>query len=306
MKNSERNNAHGLAGAMESLNELFDEIAGTLDFMAGMGCKGADCSDQSLAMVQRWGRAMTVSDPLRDSEPSGAQPPHDPSTNSLPPVASYSEVSPSFDMSASLAPSPFPAVAPVDASLKEIEADVERCRRCSRCKTRQKIVFGSGPLGARLMFAGDWPDSCDDETAAICSPGGLLLSKMIEAMGLDRNKVQTCGLVKCRPDVSRRASPDEIQACLPFLKRHIRVAAPDIICAMGVSATSAFLGEDRPFSSLRGRFHSLKLKTGDLDGRGFKEIKVMPTHHPAWLLEHPADKREAWEDIQKIIKEYNR
>ena len=303
-----------MAEARESLNELFNEISGTLDFFVGMGCKGVDCSKQSLSTVQGWGRAAAVSDPRLSGcksprrkpanlSPPGAPGPDAPLYNdalACPEVLLYK------DALAYPEVLPWSAISPVfsiDASLKEIEADIENCRRCARGQTRQKIVFGSGPLGAPLMFAGDWPDSCDDQTETAASPAGLLLFKMIKATGLDRTKVQTCGLVKCRVPGVRRASPDEIRACRPFLKRHIRLASPDIICAMGVSATSAFLGDERPFSSLRGRFHSLKIKTGDGDGPGVKEIKVMPTHHPAWLMKHPADKREAWEDIKKIIKE---
>jgi len=315
MKNFQKHREHRLAEARESLNELFNEISGTLDFFAGMGCKGVDCSKQSLSMVQGWGRDDAVSDPPLPLESSGLQSPHHPPMNLSPPGASgpdaplypdhlaYPEVSSYSEVFPSSAISP---VFSIDASLKEIEADIENCRRCARGQTRQKIVFGSGPLGAPLMFAGDWPDSCDDQTETVASPAGLLLFKMIEATGLDRTKVQMCGLVKCRVPGVRRASPDEIRACLPFLKRHIRLASPDIICAMGASATSAFLGDDRPFSSLRGRFYSLKIKTGDRDGRAPKKIKVMPTHHPAWLMEHPEDKREAWEDIKKIMKERHR
>ena len=182
-----------------------------------------------------------------------------------------------------------------DVSLDDIEKDIADCRRCRLSEKRKKIVFGSGSSSARLMFVGDWPNSYDNETGKPFSgPVGGLFAKIIKAMGLDRDRIYACAVVKCRPPAGRKALPNETEKCLPFLKRQIGFVKPDIICVMGSDAARALLKKDIPFSGLRGRFH-------DLNG-----IKVMPTYHPAHLMENPDKKRETWEDIKKIMEERKR
>ncbi len=188
----------------------------------------------------------------------------------------------------------FPDPAP-DNSLGDIEKDIADCRLCRLSEKRKEIVFGSGHSDARLMFVGDWPDSYDDETGKPFSgPAGGLFSKIIKAMDLRPGLIYVCHIVKCRPPAGRKAMPDETEICLPFLKRQIRVVNPDIICVMGRNATGALLKKNIPFPGLRGRFHN------------FMGIKIMPTYHPAYLMENPGKKRETWEDVKKIIREQKR
>lgn len=187
-----------------------------------------------------------------------------------------------------------------DAGTKQ-GREAEPCRGCGLFENRARMLPGRGDPRARLMFAGNWPEWFWnlDETP---DPEGALFLKIVQSTGIDPGRVRVVPLAECPAPGGRRAFGDEIQKCRPSLMGRIQKTAPDIICAMGAEASAALLGKDFPFLSQRGRFHDLK----DDRSRGPKRIRVMPTHHPAALLKDPGLKREAWEDIKKIIKEYNR
>jgi len=123
-------------------------------------------------------------------------------------------------------------------------------------------------------------------------PAGQLLSKIIAAIGLKRKQVYICNVVKCRPPHNRNPQSEEINTCLPFLERQIVAIRPDFICALGTIAAQTLLNTAESISKLRGRFH---------DYRG---IKLLPTYHPAYLLRNPDKKREVWEDMKLLMKEY--
>ncbi len=177
--------------------------------------------------------------------------------------------------------------------LEIIRRLISNCRRCKLSAGRMNIVFGAGNPGARLVFVGDAPGYEEDQSGEpFVGEAGQLLTKIIEnGMKLTRNQVYVCNIVKCRPPGNRPPGPDEISACLPFLKRQIAAIKPAFICALGESAAQAILITREPISRLRGRFHN------------YEGIKVMPTFHPAHLVRHPEKKRETWEDIQKLMKE---
>lgn len=143
------------------------------------------------------------------------------------------------------------------------------------------------------MFVGEGPGAEEDRAGEpFVGDAGQLLTKIISAMKLSRDQVYICNIVKCRPPGNRIPEEDEIRACMPFLKRQIAAIRPEFICALGAVAAQAILKTDTTISKLRGRFHN------------YKGIKVMPTFHPAYLLRNPDRKREVWEDVQKIMKEY--
>jgi DNA polymerase len=123
---------------------------------------------------------------------------------------------------------------------------------------------------------------------------GQLLTRIIQAMGLSRDRVYICNIIKCHPPGNRNPEADEIAACLPFLKRQLAVIAPECICALGAVAARTLLETDLPISRLRGRFHQV---------RG---MAVMPTFHPAYLLRNPEQKRAVWEDVQQIMARLER
>ena len=176
-------------------------------------------------------------------------------------------------------------------TLEAVRADLGDCRRCKLADGRTHIVFGEGPPDARLVFVGEGPGQDEDlQGRPFVGAAGRLLTRIIEAMGLSREEVYICNIVKCRPPGNRNPEPDEIAACIPFLRRQIAAIGPEYICTLGSVAVKALLGIDRPISRLRGRFH---------DGLG---VKVMPTYHPAYLLRSPEKKRDVWEDVQQLMR----
>ena len=178
-------------------------------------------------------------------------------------------------------------------SLEEIRIDLGDCRRCELSQNRSNIVFGSGNPQARLVFVGEGPGYEEDQKGEpFVGAAGQLLTKIIQSISLTRETVYICNIVKCRPPGNRNPLPEEIKACLPFLKRQIATIKPDFICALGTFAAQAFLNTQEPISKLKGRFYD------------YMGIKVLPTYHPAYLLRNPDKKRDVWEDMKRLRKEY--
>ena len=177
-------------------------------------------------------------------------------------------------------------------TLETIRRDLGDCRRCGLSETRQRIVFGQGNPHPRLVFVGEGPGREEDQTGEpFVGAAGQLLTRIIKAMGLSREAVYICNIVKCRPPGNRNPAPEEIQACAPFLKRQIAALQPERICALGTFAAQTLLGTDAAVSRLRGRFHD------------YHGIRLLPTYHPAYLLRNPEKKREVWEDMQLLMRE---
>ena len=143
------------------------------------------------------------------------------------------------------------------------------------------------------MFVGEGPGFEENRMGKpFVGAAGQLLTNIIDAIGLDRESVYICNIIKCRPPGNRNPLPDEINACFPFLERQLKVIKPDIICALGTFAAQTLLNSKTPISKLRGRFHD------------YKGMKLMPTYHPAYLLRNPDKKRDVWEDMKKVMEEY--
>lgn len=177
-------------------------------------------------------------------------------------------------------------------TLEDIRTDLGDCRRCKLCDSRNNIVFGEGDPGARLVFVGEGPGSDEDiQGKPFVGKAGQLLTRIINAMNLSRDQVYICNIIKCRPPKNRNPEPDEIKACLPFLKRQLAAISPEIICALGSVSIRSLLDQDVFISKVRGLFFD------------YKGIKLIPTYHPAYLLRNPDKKKDVWEDVQKIMKE---
>ena len=178
-------------------------------------------------------------------------------------------------------------------TLESIHADLGDCRRCKLAQGRNCIVFGDGNPNAKLVFIGEGPGVEEDRKGQpFVGAAGQLRTRIIEAIKLSRNQVYICNIIKCRPPGNRNPEPDEIKTCFPFLERQIAAIQPDFIIALGTFAAQTLLGTVTPISRLRGRFHE------------YKEIKVVPTYHPAYLLRNPNKKRDVWEDMKMLMKEY--
>ena len=178
-------------------------------------------------------------------------------------------------------------------TLDSIRANLGDCRRCKLAAGRNHIVFGDGSPKAKLMFIGEGPGFEEDRTGQpFVGAAGQLLTRIIEAIKLTRDQVYICNIIKCRPPENRNPDPDEIETCFPFLARQIAAIQPEFIIALGTFAAQKLLGTTTPISRLRGRFHE------------YKGIRVVPTYHPAYLLRNPDKKREVWEDMKMLMKDY--
>lgn len=175
--------------------------------------------------------------------------------------------------------------------LKQIRSEMGDCRLCRLHKGRTHLVFGVGNPSAKLMFIGEGPGRDEDlKGEPFVGRAGQLLTKIIEAMGYKRSDVYIANVVKCRPPENRNPEPDEIETCIPFLKKQIETIAPKAIICLGKFAAQSVLGTGEPITKLRG-------KMGEYDG-----IPVMPTYHPAYLLRNPDAKKVVWEDVKKVMK----
>ena len=179
---------------------------------------------------------------------------------------------------------------PVDSltGLREVLGD---CKRCKLHLGRTNLVFGEGPTMVSLVFVGEGPGRDEDlQGRPFVGEAGGLLTKIIKAMGLTRESVYICNVVKCRPPHNRDPEPDEIAACIPFLERQIGLISPKVICTLGRVAAQGLLGQEFKITRQRGEWYS------------FKDIPLMPTYHPAYLLRNQAAKRDVWEDVKKIMQ----
>jgi DNA polymerase len=176
-------------------------------------------------------------------------------------------------------------------TLQDIRQELGDCHRCPLCQKRTHIVFGEGNPQARLAFVGEAPGADEDmQGKPFVGKAGQLLTKIIQAMGLTRQDVYICNILKCRPPGNRNPKPDEITTCEPFLVKQLQVIQPKVICALGTFAAHTLLKTEVPITVLRGRFHT------------YQGIHLMPTYHPAYLLRNPGAKKQVWEDMQMIMK----
>lgn len=165
------------------------------------------------------------------------------------------------------------------------------CTRCRLAEGRTHLVFGEGAVPSSLMFIGEGPGEQEDlQGRPFVGRAGELLTRMIEAMGLRRESVYIANIVKCRPPGNRDPEPDEVEACLPVLLEQIRLVQPRVIVSLGRVSAQTLLATSTPVSRLRGKWHR------------FLDIDLMPTFHPAYLLRSPEKKKEAWLDLQAVMK----
>lgn len=191
-------------------------------------------------------------------------------------------------------------IAPAKASSsagEELEAFCRQICHCTRCalgRLRQNFVFGAGDPQAGILFVGEAPGADEDRLGQpFVGAAGQLLTRIIAAMGLRREEVYLCNVLKCRPPNNRDPLPEEIAQCEPYLKRQIEIVRPKIICALGRIAAQALLKTEEPMKHLRGRLHR------------YEGIPVIVTYHPAALLRNPQWKRPTWEDIKWLRREYD-
>ncbi len=197
------------------------------------------------------------------------------------------------DIFQSAIPKPEAGVTDPTRALKLIREDLGDCTRCRLHKQgRKQIVFGVGNPTADLMFIGEAPGADEDlQGEPFVGRAGQLLNNMIKAMGLEREQVYIANIIKCRPPGNRTPERDECETCSPFLMRQIEVIKPKVIVALGAVAAKTLLAINAPMAELRGRWYD------------FRGTKLAVTYHPAFLLRDPRQKKEAWKDLQMVMKE---
>jgi DNA polymerase len=194
-----------------------------------------------------------------------------------------------------------PAVAAPDAGVRDaadraralatLAETASRCRDCQLAAGRNKVVFGSGDPDADLLFVGEGPGAEEDRQGLpFVGPAGALLTRIIEAIGLTRERVYIANIVKCRPPGNRDPEPAEVAACRGYLEKQIELVRPRVIVALGRVAAQTLLGNDLPLGRMRGTWH---LVAG---------VPTRVTYHPAALLRNAAFKRPVWEDM-KLVRE---
>jgi len=188
-----------------------------------------------------------------------------------------------------------PPAKEVTEGLAQISVRIAQCRQCTLCEARTNTVPGQGNPSPDIAFVGEGPGADEDQQGlAFVGRAGKLLTKMIEAMGLTRDEVWIGNIVKCRPPENRVPLPDEMEACLPYLKEQLALLQPKVIVCLGATAVKGLLDTKTGITKLRGNWKS------------FEGIDVMPTFHPAYLLRNPPVKKEAWEDLKEVLRHLGR
>jgi DNA polymerase len=180
-------------------------------------------------------------------------------------------------------------------SLEELRAILDAFEGCALRTTATQLVFADGNPQARLMFVGEAPGRDEDiEGLPFVGRSGKLLDRMLAAIGLDRKSAYIANIVPWRPPGNRTPTPQETAICLPFTRRQIELVDPDIVVCLGNPSTQTLLSINEGITKTRGRW--FRFQTGT------REIRAMPTFHPAFLLRNPISKRLAWRDFLAIKK----
>jgi uracil-DNA glycosylase len=220
-----------------------------------------------------------------------------------PPPTTPAEVSPPLRESPMAAAGSAPPAAPLglDAAERQrrltvLAEEVRGCIKCGLHETRTQTVFARGNGSSGLCFVGEGPGADEDAQGfPFVGAAGQLLDRMIAAMGIERDDVYVCNIVKCRPPKNRTPEPEEMSACMPYLTEQLSLIEPQVIVALGKTAVQGLFGSVESITRIRGRWRLYQ-------GR----IAVMPTFHPAYLLRNPAGKREVWADLQLVLKHLGR
>lgn len=189
-----------------------------------------------------------------------------------------------------------PAVAEAGVDLEAVATRARACVKCGElARCRKSVVFGVGNPRAELMFIGEAPGADEDaQGEPFVGRAGQLLTKIIEAMGYRREEVYIANVLKCRPPNNRTPLPAEVENCLPYLREQIEAVGPKVMVALGATAVRALLDVQLGITKMRGQWFS------------YRDIPMMPTFHPAYLLRNPAAKREVWSDMKLVLAKLGR
>lgn len=226
----------------------------------------------------------------------------------VPPPSAVRTPAPRVAPPVSIAPVAAPSAAEASArrvaaaatSLAELAAAVAAFEGCALKRTATNTVFADGVAGAPLMVIGEAPGADEDRLGRpFVGRSGQLLDRMLAAIGYDRRRnAYITNVLFWRPPGNRKPTPEEVAACLPFIWRHIVLAAPKVVLLCGSTATSALLRRAEGIMRLRGRWLELAVEGG-------APVPTLATYHPSFLLRAPARKGEAWHDLLTLQSKLN-
>jgi uracil-DNA glycosylase len=186
------------------------------------------------------------------------------------------------------------ALAALSPDLASLRSNLERFEGCALKRTATQLVFADGAPGSRVMLVGEAPGGDEDRIGRpFVGRAGQLLDRMLHAIGLNRQRVYIANVVPWRPPGNRTPTPQETQACLPFIRRQIELAAPEILVCLGGSATQTLLGVREGITRARGNWFTYECDNG-------RTIRAFAMFHPAYLLRQPGQKRQAWADMRAL------
>lgn len=166
---------------------------------------------------------------------------------------------------------------------------IMECTMCGLCRGIKHKVPGQGDIHSPLMLIGEGPGQTEDETGvAFCGAAGELLTKMLAAISLPRDRVYICNVVKCHPPENRNPQHDEAQTCIMHLRNQVGIIRPKVILLLGSVALTETMGTEHRITRDRGKW---------IESKG---VLMLPTYHPAALLRDPGKKRDAWADMQSL------
>ncbi len=189
---------------------------------------------------------------------------------------------------------------PVESRRQELivlAKEVAQCKRCPELAARTQSVFGVGPLDSELCFVGEAPGADEDRQGEpFVGAAGQLLNKIIAAMGMKREEVYICNVLRCRPPGNRTPKKDEADHCREYLVGTLKLVRPKFICALGLCAAQTVLNTSSSLTRLRGKFHD------------YHGVPVICTYHPSFLLPHrqPEKKKDVWDDMKMLLAKMGR
>jgi len=179
------------------------------------------------------------------------------------------------------------------SSLEQLKSYMSDFKGCELYKSSTNMVFSDGNPKSKIMLIGEAPGHDEDiQGKPFVGRSGKLLDKMLEAIELNRKKVYIANIIPWRPPSNRRPTDEEIEICLPFIKKHIELIKPKVLMLLGSTATFALLKNTEGITKIRGKWVDLNLNN--------ISVPTLPTFHPAFLLRQPAQKKHVWEDLKSL------
>ena len=175
-------------------------------------------------------------------------------------------------------------------NLEELKELCIGCRKCKLCSGRSNVVFGVGNPDAKIMFIGEGPGADEDRQGEpFVGKAGKLMNLALEGLGIRREEIYIANIVKCRPPGNRAPEQDEVNACLDYLRAQVMLIKPEIVVLLGNTALKSIIGQEYGITKSRGEWIEKK------------EIKYLPTFHPAALLRDEGKKVDFYRDLKKVL-----